>query len=68
MSDYNERERASAITKEFYEEAIRFLDGKFGRGYAEKNPYQINAYMQTSATIYSSLMNTKNFQELKFQK
>jgi phage-related protein len=64
MSDYNERERSVAIAKDFFEESVRFLDGKFGKGYSQKHEEQLNAYMQSTSIIYASLVNSKKMNEL----
>jgi hypothetical protein len=65
MGDFGERERAETIVKEFLDDAVRHVDTKFGKGFAEKNPSLVGSVMETTATIFSALKVSQSIRDKK---
>ena len=57
-------EQASSTAALYFSDAIRYIDGEFGEGYALKNPKLIEIYVQGAFTDYAATLRYKGMGEL----
>lgn len=50
--------QASMTADEYLSEAIRRIDGRLGKGYAEKHPELIGAFMAAAASDFATSIST----------
>jgi len=58
--------RQTFLTAEdYFNDAVRKIDKKFGEGYAKENPELVKGYMQVLAQDFDTALKTKTLEELR---